>query len=271
MNKKANAVFAIFIAAFLVIFGVATAVLSIIRYGIDGIVEAGVCIIACAVICVILWKVFKGAFNKQSAASRSVKKTVAEEEISGEKSLKWAFCVLAIGLVGALALFGGGIYLIVHMHGDKFAQTLAEVTKVDGEIFYRYNVAGESVVSAGGTGWTGVYAIEGRTVTLFYKIAEPESVETYSTATALFMGGIFFLCIALLAFCSYGNKPKFLPIIGCVGFLDFGVGLTVAVQLAFGFTFWELMTSGVSVFLVNILTVFGIYFAVNIIVASIKK
>lgn len=272
MSKRANAVFAIFISAFLVVFGVTTAVLSIIRYGLDGLFEAGGCLIACAIICAILWNVFKDAFKKTQTPSRKKKKSVAEqEEISGEKNLKWAFLGLALSGVFALALFGGGIYLAVHLHGEKYVEAIAEVTRVDGEIMYRYTVAGESVLSGGSSGWGGIYAIEGRTVTLFYKVAEPESFETYSTVVMLFVAGIFFLCIGLLAFCSYAHKPRFLPVLGCVGFLDFGIGLTVAVQLSFGFSFFELMTSGAAVFLVNILTVFGIYFAVNLIIQAIKK
>lgn len=276
MNKKTNAIIAIIIAVYLTVLGAANAVLSIIRYGIDGIADAIGCIIACVIICVILTIAVKNAFKNQPA--KKVKKVVSEEsdddgetESTRRSDMKWAFLLLAAGLLGCFGLFGGGIYFLVHMHGDKCVEVLAEVVKADGEVYYGYTAAGRRILSAGSTQWPGVYAVEGRTVKLFYDVAEPEKITAYPTATMFFTGGIFFACIGLLGFCSYAGKARFLPVLGCAGFLDFGIGLTVAVWQAFGFNFAELITSGVSVFLVNILTVFGLYFAIILIISAIKK
>ncbi len=279
MSRKANAVFAIIIALFLGVFCVATSVLNIMRRGFNGVFEAAPCLLAYGIICVILLGSFRGAFKNAPHAknvTKTIKNSVDEsyDDVPPEvKRKNFIYGVAALGLILLFAggLIGGGVYYAIHMHGDKFIRVFAEIVRQDGEIFYKYDVLGDTVVSASNNDWFGVYAIEGKLVKIFVEAENTESFETYSTVVIFFVGAIFFASIGMLAFCSYTGKHALIPFFACLGFLDFGVGLAVSIQLSFGFSFFELMTSGAAMYLISIFIVFGIYFTVNILYSAVNS
>lgn len=190
------------------------------------------------------------------------KKQYKEKKFKFHKS---SIAPMLVCLAGSAIFFAVCGFELSKMYGGIYVKAQAEIVNYladDGQktLVFQIIVDGKKYLTAGADSWAGVSFIAGNTVDVYHPALHPEVIWQPSTAIMLCAGGLLFFGIGIVIFFAINDLTPYIGIPTGVIFVGIPVIFQIAVSVAGGFNFFQLLVSGAFVYASFGLTFLGVFF-----------
>lgn len=273
------------------------------KFSFKGCVNCILMVVACGILCLIsalIFRLFPKTYSEKEQSNAILtnntdKETLlkpyeqaildkATERVSVKDRLKniaIGFLIFAVCGAGYIPLSIFAANSIKKINSAEYVKVEAVVKKVEydineneSELVYSYVVKdGTTYTSADGAAFGGAIFKEGKTVSIYYNVSEPQNIVTLSKTIMMILTAAFFFLIGLAVFinsCGRNDGTIILLAIG-VTFILFTVGFITAIQAASGLAFFELLGCGAIVYTLLCFGVIGLSLIVYYVFYLIHK
>lgn len=190
------------------------------------------------------------------------KKQYKEQKFKFHKS---CIAPMLICLAGSAIFFTICGFELSKMYGGIYVKAQAEIINYvnnDGNstLVFQIIVDGKKYITSGADSWAGVSFIAGNIVDVYHPAYHPEVIWQPSTAIMLCAGGVLFFGVGTIVFFTTNDLEQYVGIPTGIIFVGIPLTFQIAVAIAGGFNFFQLLVSGAFVYVSFGLMFLGLYF-----------